>query len=496
MEQTKFENGRKTSSKGKEASMNIEDLAKRFVALASKSILSKAEHEEARNLMRQLKEEGVSNEEISELSGGKWTSSTVKGYTKGVKAGTSNEWQSAVNLFDELMAANMTLEDVERALAVRQALDESHISLGQVADLLLAADSSSVDNATLVRFYEDLKQQGLSVQDVAEVLGFKKELEEKGLGLDSLNPIVELAKSHGHPDEVIAAVAKYQSLAEIEDRIAVTTNELDSLNQQLARANHELKQVENKASRLKRALEAYEEVSELGFTEPQLTKLADLARKHGTVKSVLKVVEAYSDYMDIMHMAKEANADLVAKKAEIGKLEADYAHLKTVTTMCQTLIDKYKFGLDAVTMVFSAAGKYGEPVDVLKAIEGYGKLQVIYQKLNELEGGIVERKRSLAQLEGKEKEMLNELESLNVMALRVGTEINKVQSEVARSKELDKVINLIEEPASASYHEYIPLVATITASLRKWVINNESKFRSTYSIKDGLNSLLSQIGGD
>ena len=45
--------------------MNIEELAKIFVALASKSILSKAEHEEVRQLMQKLKQAGMTNEEIS-----------------------------------------------------------------------------------------------------------------------------------------------------------------------------------------------------------------------------------------------------------------------------------------------------------------------------------------------------------------------------------------------------------------------------------------------
>lgn len=51
--------------------MDIEEIIKKFVALASKETLSKAEHEEARQLMQQLKEEGMTNEQISKLSKGK-----------------------------------------------------------------------------------------------------------------------------------------------------------------------------------------------------------------------------------------------------------------------------------------------------------------------------------------------------------------------------------------------------------------------------------------
>jgi len=92
--------------------MNIEELARRFVALANKPILSQVEHDEVRNLMRQLKEEDMSNDEISRLSKGKWTASTVKGYTKGVRSSAGNSWQDVTSLFDELVSANMTVDDV------------------------------------------------------------------------------------------------------------------------------------------------------------------------------------------------------------------------------------------------------------------------------------------------------------------------------------------------------------------------------------------------
>lgn len=63
--------------------MSIDQLATKFVSLAAKSTLTKAEHGEAQKLMRQLKEAGMSNEEISKLSNGKWSVPTVKRYTFG-----------------------------------------------------------------------------------------------------------------------------------------------------------------------------------------------------------------------------------------------------------------------------------------------------------------------------------------------------------------------------------------------------------------------------
>ena len=324
--------------------MNIEDLGKRFIALANNPILSRVEHEEVRNLMRQLKEEGMSNDEISRLSKGKWTASTVKGYTKGVKSCASNDWQDAVSMLENLICSNMTLDDVETAITLHGDLKEQGIAVEQVADLLRVADLSSIEPSTLIQTQEGLKESGLSFKDLAAVLAFKDELEKQGLGLDSLDSLVELAKNLGDPQQIIESISKYSSLIELNEQIAVKEQELDRLNQQLADVHEQLDQVENKSSELKGALEAYEEVARLGFTEAQLLKLATLARKHGTVKRVLEAVEGYVDYVDMTNKVNKAKADLSSTKARIDKLEAEHAHLKTAITMCQTLLQQYTIG--------------------------------------------------------------------------------------------------------------------------------------------------------
>jgi len=476
--------------------MNIEELARRFVALANKPILSQVEHDEVRNLMRQLKEEGMSNDEISRLSKGKWTASTVKGYTKGVRSSAGNSWQDVTSLFDELVSANMTVDDVGSALAVSQELEIHHTSFDQVIDLLGAVESSSIDMPDLIQLHQGLKQNGLSPEEVANALAYKQQLEEKGLDLDSLGLVAELVKKHGDPQEIIEAVSKYGSLVELEEQIAAEEQELDRLNQQLSDVREQLEKVENKSSELKGALEAYEEVARLGFTEAQLLKLATLARKHSTVKRVLEAVEGYVDYADIVSKINKAKADLSSTKAKIDKLEAEHAHLKTAITMCQTLLQQYKFGLDAIATILSVAKQFGGAVDVLKGLEAYGKLEALQQELGNLEGGVAGRRKLLAELEGKYHEELEGMEALHATVLKVGAEVGRLESRTEDNKELHKILDLITNPTSADYNEHWRLVCAIAGSLRKWVLSNEHKFRSTYSIKDGLGRLVSELGGD
>jgi phage shock protein A len=469
--------------------MNIEELAQTFVTLAGKPTLSKAEHEEARELMRQLKKSGMTNEEISELSKGKWTTSTVKFYTPGIKPAQPSSWQNAASLLDSLISADMTLDDVETAVNLHADLKSSGVSIDQMVNLVCAADSASIDLINLIKQYEEFKKLGISPGNAAEALSLKKELEEMGLGLGSLAPVIELAKKHGGPQQMIQALSKFESLGELTEQVDSTRNELESLNQQVVES-------ETKLNQLLKPIEAYQKAVKLGFTEQELEKLSGLAEKYGGIKEVLEAVEAYTSHADISNKTTKAKTELDELRSKISKLETQYAHLKTATTMCDSLIQQYKFGLDAISTMFSVAKKYGEPLDVLKSIEVYGKLQALQQELGKLKGNVAECKELLAQLEGKNQEALNHMDSLNARAMAAGAEVTKVEYKLQESEALHKLFNLINDPSSAGYNEYGPLVVAMVKALLQWVSTHENNFPYPHSMKLALLNLLKELGGD
>ncbi len=475
--------------------MNIETMVSRLTNLSAKSTLSKVEHEEVRTLMRQLKAAGFSNDEISEISNGKWTPSTVKFYTPGIKPAQPSPWQNAVTLLDSLISNNMTLGDVETAVAVFKELDSKSTNLEQVIDLLLKVESASVDLDTMVEQHKSLKEFELSPEDIANMLALKKELEAKGLSLESLPTLVKLASNYGDLQKVLEAIAAYGSLEEVRAKINLATNELESLSTQAGSANQKLQEAQARLSELSKPLDAYHKAVELGFGEKELVSLSLLAGKLGGPKAVLQALKEYANLAEIKNRVSKAKSELSALESEITKLNTKHSHLATAINMCQTLINQYKFGLDALATTLSLAGKYGDPLTVLKTIEAYGKLQAIQQKLAMLEGKIAERQELLAQLEGKHKEALEQLESLNAAALKVGAAVSKVENQLENSKDLQKLINLINNPASVDYDAYGPLVLVVAVSLRKWVVNYEHKFKLAYNIKNGLESLISELGG-
>ena len=118
------------------------------------------------------------------------------------------------------------------------------------------ADSDSVNLRTLVSMHKELKESGLSFNDVAETLSFKKQLEKRNLTIDSLAPLIELAKNYGEPAQVIEAFSQYTSLNELEEKITGAKDKLESVNQELASAYEHLDETQSKQSTMQGPLNA------------------------------------------------------------------------------------------------------------------------------------------------------------------------------------------------------------------------------------------------
>ncbi len=475
--------------------MNLDELVKRFKALASKNSLTKAEQKEARDLMRELKKAGVANGEISELSSGKWSPSTIKYYTPGLKPLHPNEWDSAVKLLNAMIASGLSLDHVGIAVAISDQLQASGVSFSQLMDLIYAVNSSSMEAADLCQYYELMKQHNLSPKDISEAVSLKNELENMGLSLDSLPPIIEIAKNYGEPEKILQALSQYKKLVDLDHEIEVTKEKLDSLNKTLAGTQEQVEAAEAILSQLKEPVEALDKVEQLGFGVNEFEKIAGLVQKYGSAKKLLDAVSAYDTYADIQDKVNKAKANLTSLKADIQKLQLKHAHIQTAVNMCEKLIGEYDFGLDAVSTVLSTAKTYGDPITVLKAVEAYSKLEVILQEIDKQQGIISANKKEIAQLDGWHENVLKKLKSLNDLTLKVGNEVGRVEGEMAANDYLKKLLMLINEPYSAEYSDHINTATSVALSLRHWVMKNETKFVNCNHIKSGLEFLVRELGG-
>ncbi len=476
--------------------MGLEDTTKQLVYLAGKKVLSKNEHEEARKCMQQLKKMGVSNNEISDLSGGKWSTSTVKFYTPGIKATNPAPWQDVVALLNKIISAGMDFEDIDNAACIPYQLEEQGLTLEQAINLLSTDKTHSMDLAAMAQLNDELKKHGLSPKDAEEALILKKELEAMGFTLGSLKPIVELVKNYGNTQGIIEAFSEYSSLADIESQTAVAKEGLEVLNQDINRAKEHLEDTQKQTSHLEEPLKAYEKTVTLGFGPDELATLAELAENYGSTEKVLQAVTDVTDHSHYLTIIGKTKAELASIEAKIQQFQTQYGHLKTAVTICKTLQNKHGLGLDAISTILSIAEKYGKINDVLKGVDSYGNLQELQEEVDKLEGVVVEFQSLLAKLEGKNNKALEQLESLNARAVKTGAEVAKVENKLQDSKALHKIVSFINDPALASYQEYGQLAVAILKSILKWVTNNEKHFLYPNRMKSALEDLIAELGGD
>ena len=88
------------------------------------------------------------------------------------------------------------------------------------------------------------------------------------------------------------------------------------------------------------------------------------------------------------------------------------------------------------------------------------------------------------------------MDSLNARAMAAGAEVIKVEHKLQESEALHKVFNLINDPSSAGYNEYGPLVVAMVKALLQWVSTHEKNFPYPHSMKSALQNLLKELGGD
>jgi len=170
--------------------------------------------------------------------------------------------------------------------------------------------------------------------------------------------------------------------------------------------------------------------------------------------------------------------------------------------MCQKLLRDYKFGLDAITSILDTARRYGEPIQVLKALEACGKLEAIDEKVRQLklevvkiEAKIEQLKKTQSQYEARNKANLDQFEALNVRAIEVGRTLGSIEEQLKQSTRARDILNLLQNPVAASYQDYAPWVLPLVWSIKVWVNENKSRFSLSYRIDEGLDALAKNLGG-
>ncbi len=345
--------------------MDVESTAKELKMLAARERLTATELDRAKDLMAQLKGMGMSNPEIVELTGGRWSESTTKGYTRGVRAGDPEPWQSTTATFSEMLSKNLTLADVSEAVSITAELEGMGSSLGDVVTFMQdlkrkgtnvdqlkeAVDIKSqleqmgtspaeitgfvkeleeedIDISAFALLFQDWHEAGLTSAEARSALKYKAQLEDAGFNLETLPQIIDAAGKFGSPAQVIEAVSKYGALGDLDGQLQTKRKELDALSVQIETGNRELdiatKKLEGaqkQTADLRKALTTYRRSVVMGFDERALGELARAAGKYGTAHKVLRAINRFGDLSKIKAADDELTNKVKQKRAMVKSLE-------------------------------------------------------------------------------------------------------------------------------------------------------------------------------
>jgi len=519
--------------------MDLETIARELKGLASRDRLSPSELDRVKYLMVELKRAGMSNPEMVELTGGRWSESTVRGYTTGIRSADPAPWESAAAQLSEMLSRNLTLDSVKQALDITTKLEAMGSSLDEVVSFVqdLKERGTTLSQLTeavkldsqlqrmgtspseIAGFVQELKQEnidapafvslfrswhkvGLTPGDAQSALSYKAQLEDAGFDIEVLFEIAEAAGKFGSPREVLEAVAKYGNLGQLDqelqtkrEALGTLASEIESRRQELDAAGERLEGLQKETVAVEEALATYRRLEAIGFDEKALQELAKATDKYGGPRKVLAGVNSFGDFSGIKAASEEMQGKLQQQRTTLKELEERHSHLKSAIEMCQKLLQDHKFGLDAITSILATAKIYGDPIKVLKAVESYGKRKAMDEEARQLEARIEQLKKTESQYESRNKVILGQFEELNVKALEVGRTLGSVEEQLKGDTMARDILLLLRNPSSASYEDHLPLVIVLLRSITTWAMMNKSKFRFPSLIDKNLQEVLGSLGG-
>jgi len=217
--------------------------------------------------------------------------------------------------------------------------------------------------------------------------------------------------------------------------------------------------------------------------------------------NVLRAINRFGDLSRIKAADNELRNKVKQKRQAVKSLEEQYSHLKEPIEMCKKLL-KRRFGLTALSLINATAWRYGEPTEVMKAIEAYGALKEIEEKaaqakaeLTEIQGRVELLKETYNEQKARNRAILDQFETLNARAIEVGRMVGSVEQQLKKDTLARDILNLLQNPASAVYEQYLPLVLVMVKSISVWATNNKSKFRFSSLVDKNLQDLVGYLGG-
>lgn len=416
--------------------------------LAGRETLTSPELQEAKRVMVFLRREGWTPDEISEFSDQRWNPVTIRQYAKHVRVKKGGDKMSAVDLVNWMMTKGYDFESLEAAKGMQERCDEASLDLDAVGTFLTTCGEWSIGTQEAIATAAKMKSQNVTPEDITRELALRRTVEESGAdyedmlsdftdwwgedpGLEATRKARELVsrmesrkltlsetettidhlERAGSPSEVAQEVEALGGLRGIQAATAKAVGEKRGAEEE---ANQIRKEAEKLAARNEKAsaeladkdaaLRALRKVESVGWTAESLGALSELSERWGGQGAVLKGVGSYSVARDADEEAARASQRAEVEEDKMKALRTKRAHLEMVVSTVDELMKK-GYGVDAIEQIYHTAELHGPPIQVLRKLDVYGRVEDLREeetklsnRTKEIEGRIVKKEQELASL--------------------------------------------------------------------------------------------------
>lgn len=411
----------------------VEELIRDLQGLGKLKPLSDADLERARQIMIRLKQLGFSNKQIAEFSDGGWTEPTVKGYTSGVNVSDASAKEIITNLLTNFVKNGLNLEDVETAVSLKKHALRMGVDFPDIAQFLSDANQAHENTEDIIQLYREIKGK-TSVAQLRETQAYKDEIEKSGYSPDNLKILADSVKALGDFPQVMSILTSYGSLKAVEDAKAKETTAKETLAKQIDELRSEVGRLKEQRAAIEGEWAVHQKLEKEGYSEAVLTELSEMSARLGGVKVVVEGVSTFVSTEDLKSKRQGEEKKLSEVETNLKTIQIEHAHLQSVVSLCDELLYKHGFSTPSITALFKVAKKFGQPVDVLDAVQRFGDLKAIEAEVERLTAEsarlhsvIREARTVLEGLNGERDELFKSLkEALKPLTAEMRTGIHSI----------------------------------------------------------------------
>ncbi len=398
---------------------------------------------------------------------------------------------------------------------VQTQLDQAGLKLNQ-----LNQEISETDKAVQTKNHDLalLEEKGNTLKKQTEVLESKldqksaplkrlQELEKLGFGEERLKVLTTTLAQMGTKRGLKRDEAVNTFFAELKDYDAKTgfEQEIQRLETIIRTKTLEAEKWQAEADSLSRR---HKDLSEAITAVQSLTKHGVKVEQVVSWNSIVSKVGGPDEFQDKLEQYRSMSQLLAAKKSEIEDCDKNLIELSAQIKA----LNEQKAEIEGAIKSLSSSGVKeitkvsDKAITVLKSLSNSGVKEITKVSDKAVTGlkslsdsGV----REIAKVSGKTYAeqnarniiILDQFEALNAKAIEVGRQVGAMQEQLKKDTMARDLLILLQNPSSASYGEYLPLILVLIKSISIWANMNKSEFSYYFLLDKNLEEAVRHLGG-